>query len=125
MLCLSAWLFTLVRRYDKRYISAMFKLSFYVPESHLEVVKSALFAIGAGKIGHYDCCCWQTLGQGQFRALEGSDPYLGQQGMIETVAEFKVEMVCEDALIVKALAVLKQAHPYEEPAYDLVKLAEV
>jgi len=103
----------------------MFKLSFCVPESHLEAVKSALFAIGVGKIGNYDSCCWQTLGQGQFRALEGSDPYLGQQGMIQTVAELKVEMVCEEALIVEAVDVLKQAHPYEEPAYDVVRLAEV
>ena len=102
----------------------MFKLSFYVPESHLEAVKSALFEIGAGKIGNYDSCNWQTLGQGQFRALEGSEPYLGQQGIIETVVEFKVEMVCEDALIEKTLDALKQAHPYEEPAYDVVKLAE-
>jgi hypothetical protein len=102
----------------------MFKLSFYVPESHLEAVKSALFAIGAGKIGNYDSCCWQALGQGQFRALEGSAPYLGQQGKLETVAEFKVEMVCEDALIAQVVDALKQSHPYEEPAYDVVKLAE-
>ncbi|MBN4075494.1 MAG: NGG1p interacting factor NIF3 [SAR86 cluster bacterium] len=103
----------------------MFKLSFYVPESHLEVVKSALFNIGVGKIGYYDSCCWQTLGQGQFRALEGSEPYLGQQGKVEIVAEFKVEMVCEGALITEAVGVLKQAHPYEEPAYDVVKLTTI
>jgi hypothetical protein len=103
----------------------MFKLSFYVPESHLEAVKTALFAAGAGKIGNYDSCCWQTSGQGQFRALEGSSPYLGQQGELETVVEFKVEMVCEDFLINQAVAALKQSHPYEEPAYDLVKLAEI
>ncbi len=103
----------------------MFKLSFYVPESHLEAVKYALFEVGAGKIGNYDSCSWQTLGQGQFRALEGSDPYLGQQGIVETVVEFKVEMVCEDTLIKNALDALKQAHPYEEPAYDVVKLTEL
>jgi len=102
----------------------MYKLSFYVPESHLEVVKSTLFAIGVGKIGNYDSCSWQTLGQGQFQGLEGSDPYLGQQGTIETVVEFKVEMVCDEALIKEAVEALRKAHPYEEPAYDVVKLLE-
>jgi hypothetical protein len=109
----------------KGYISAMSKLSFYVPESHLEVVKSALFAIGVGKIGNYDSCSWQNLGRGQFRALEGSDPYIGQKGAIETVVEFKVEMVCDDELIKEAVDALRKAHPYEEPAYDVVKLVEI
>lgn len=103
----------------------MVKLSFYVPESHLEVVKTALFSIGVGKIGNYDSCSWQTLGQGQFRALEGSKPFLGQEGTIETVVEFKVEMVCEDALVKAAVETLIKEHPYEEPAYDVVKLAEL
>ncbi len=99
----------------------MLKLSFYVPESHLEEVKQAVFAAGAGRIGNYDSCCWQTRGQGQFRALEGSTPYLGQQGQVETVEEYKVEMVCEEALIRDVVAALKDAHPYEEPAYDVVR----
>ena len=103
----------------------MYKLSFYVPESHLDIAKSALFAIGVGKIGHYDSCSWQTLGQGQFRALEGSEPYIGQHGQLESVAEYKVEMVCTDELIKEAVKVLIKAHPYEEPAYDVVKLVEL
>ncbi len=103
----------------------MFKLSFYVPESHLEVIKTALFRIGVGKIANYDSCSWQALGQGQFRALKGSKPFLGQEGELETVAEYKVEMVCEDALIKTAVTTLITAHPYEEPAYDVVKLAEI
>lgn len=100
----------------------MYKLSFFVPESHLETVKSALFKAGAGKIGQYDCCCWQVKGLGQFRALEGSNPYVGQQGQIENVAEYKVEMVCESSLIKEVVKVLKQTHPYETPAYEVVKL---
>lgn len=91
----------------------------------MEVVKTALFSLGVGKIGNYDSCCWQALGQGQFRALEGSKPYLGQAGELETVAEYKVEMVCDDALIKAAVASLITAHPYEEPAYDLVKLVDL
>ncbi|MEE8056262.1 MAG: YqfO family protein [Pseudomonadales bacterium] len=103
----------------------MYKLCFYVPESHLDTVKSALFAIGAGKIGDYDRCCWQTLGQGQFRPLEGSAPYMGQQGKVEIVVEYKVEMVFEDCLLKQVVAALKQAHPYEEPAYDIWQLVEI
>ncbi|KXJ57795.1 YqfO family protein [Neptuniibacter pectenicola] len=100
----------------------MYKLSFFVPEDYLETVKSAIFATGAGRIGNYDHCCWQVLGQGQFRALEGSDPFLGQQNKLEIVAEWKVELVCSDELIQPAVRALKQAHPYEEPAYDVWKL---
>lgn len=100
----------------------MYKLSFFVPEDYLETVKSAIFATGAGRIGNYDHCCWQVLGQGQFRALEGSDPFLGQQNKLEIVAEWKVELVCSDELIQPVVRALKQAHPYEEPAYDVWKL---
>ena len=70
----------------------MYKLCFYVPESHLEAVKAAVFAAGAGRIGNYDSCCWEVLGQGQFRPLTGSDPFIGRQGEVERVAEYRVEM---------------------------------
>jgi hypothetical protein len=65
------------------------------------------------------------LGQGQFRPLEGSNPHIGSQNQIETVDEWKVELVCEDELIHKAVAAMKQAHPYEEPAYDVWKLESI
>src|SRR5690554_1902088 len=103
----------------------MFKLSFYVPESHLETVKEALFAAGAGRVGDYECCCWQTRGQGQFRPLPGSDPFIGEACKLETVVEYKVEMVCEDPLAPALVKALRGAHPYEEPAFDLVRVLEV
>ncbi len=103
----------------------MFKLCYYVPESHLEATKSALFAAGAGRVGDYDSCCWQVLGEGQFRPLGGSRPYLGTQGEVEQIAEYRVEMVCSDELIEGAVAALQAAHPYEEVAYDVVRLAEL
>lgn len=103
----------------------MYKLGFYVPESHLEAVKQALFAAGAGRIGNYDSCCWQCPGQGQFRPLAGSRPFLGKQGNIETVAEYRVEMVCAEHLLGKAVAALRAAHPYEEPAMDVVRLEPI
>jgi len=108
----------------------MYKLTFYVPETHLEAVKEAVFAVGAGRIGDYDCCSWQTLGEGQFRPLAGSQPFIGQPvaegvGELEKVVEYKVEMVCEDQYVVTALKALISSHPYEEPAYDVWKLADI
>jgi len=100
----------------------LYKLCVYIPETHLKEVKDALFQAGAGKIGDYDSCCWQVKGNGQFRPLDGSKPYLGQQGEVETVVEYKVELVCEDDLIQPVVQAMKQAHPYEEPAYDVIKL---
>lgn len=103
----------------------MYKFAFFVPESHLEPVKNAVFATGAGKIGHYDHCCWQVKGQGQFRPREGSHPHLGQQDQLERVEEYRVELVCEDRLIKQAIAAMKLAHPYEEPAYDVFRLEDL
>jgi len=100
----------------------VYKLGFYVPASHLEEVKSALFAAGAGRIGNYDHCSWQVLGQGQFRPLPGSDPYLGQPGEVEQVDEYRVEMVCAAQCVKAAVVAMRDAHPYEEPAWDLVAL---
>ena len=103
----------------------MYKLAFFVPEDNLESVKQALFATGAGRIGNYDCCCWQIKGMGQFRPLPGSHPHLGQQGALERVEEWKVELVCEDHLIRDAVEALKRAHPYEEVAYDVWRLSDL
>lgn len=103
----------------------MYKVVFFVPESHLEAVKQAMFHAGAGKIGNYDSCCWQVLGRGQFRALQGANPHLGRVEELEFVDEYRVELVCADALIREVIAALKQAHPYEEPAYDVWQLADI
>ncbi|GHD50781.1 hypothetical protein SAMN05216429_1016 [Marinobacter persicus] len=102
----------------------MYKLCYFVPGTHLEVTKQALFEAGAGKIGDYDQCAWQCQGQGQFRPLAGSDPFLGKNGELETVSEFKVELVTGDDVIAEAVAALKQAHPYEEPAYEVYRLED-
>ncbi len=102
----------------------MFKLCFYVPEENLEAVKNAVFTAGAGRIGDYDSCCWQMLGEGQFRPLQGSTPHIGELGSIEKVAEYKVEMVCAEESIEAALSALKDAHPYEEVAFDVWRLEE-
>jgi hypothetical protein len=91
----------------------MFKIAFFVPESHKESVKNALFAAGAGRIGDYDSCCWEVLGTGQFRPLPGANPFLGEQGVLEQVAEYRVELVCEDALLYTVIDALRAHHPCE------------
>ncbi|ARU27176.1 YqfO family protein [Cellvibrio sp. PSBB006] len=103
----------------------MYKLVFFVPESHLDAVKSAVFAVGAGRIGNYDCCAWQTRGEGQFRPLSGSNPFIGNTSELSVVAEYRVEMVCADDCIAEALKALRASHPYEEPAYDIWRLADI
>ena len=102
----------------------MYKLCVYVPTPHLELVKRALFEAGAGRIGNYDSCCWQTLGTGQFRALQGSEPFIGQLGRVEQVEEYRIEMVCEQSVIKAVVDALRTSHPYEEPAFDLIKLEQ-
>lgn len=103
----------------------MYKICYFVPETHLEETKQALFKIGAGCIGDYECCAWQCRGQGQFRPLDGSRPFLGERGVLERVEEFRVELVCRDGLIRQAIGALKQAHPYEEPAYEIYRIEEL
>lgn len=103
----------------------MYKLVFFVPEGHAETVKEAVFNAGAGRIGDYSRCCWQVLGRGQFNPLEGSNPYIGSRGSLEKVQEYRVEMVCGDDQIRDAVLALKQAHPYEEPAYDVWRLSDI
>jgi hypothetical protein len=103
----------------------MYKLAFFVPVAEAEAVKEAVFATGAGRIGNYEACCFQTRGTGQFRPLAGADPHIGQVGELEHVEELKVELVCEDSLIHAAVAALKLAHPYEEPAYEVWRLEDI
>lgn len=103
-------------------MSDLKKIEVYVPESHLDGVKSAMFAAGGGHVGNYDSCAWQTSGQGQYRPLEGSAPYHGQTGKVETASEYKVEMVCEAAALAAVVAAMKAAHPYEEVAFSVIAM---
>ena len=100
----------------------MYKLSFFVPETHVEEVKEALFKQGAGTIGDYDCCAWQVLGEGQFRPLQGSQPFLGERHQITKVTEYKVEMVCDKLLIEQVVKTLLHTHPYQQPAYEVYQI---
>ena len=100
----------------------MYKLEFFVPEDYKEKVKTAIFEVGGGQVGNYDCCSWETLGQGQFKPNQNSNPFIGKEGEITIVEEFKVEMICDDNKIENVIKALKEAHPYETPAYQYWKV---
>jgi len=99
----------------------MLVLVFYVPETHLDKVKEALFNAGAGKIGKYSKCCWQVMGEGQFMPEEGSAPHIGKEGNVSKVSEYRVEMVCKSEDVEKIEKALLDSHPYETPAYHFLK----
>jgi hypothetical protein len=98
------------------------KLVVFVPREALDIVRNALFAAGAGRIGNYERCSWYTEGTGTFLAGEDTAPTVGQRGHEERVSELRLETVypveCED----KVIRALREAHPYEEPAFDLYPL---
>ena len=102
----------------------MYKLNFYVPKEDKEKVKEALFAVGVGRFDNYEHCSWETLGEGQFKPIGDANPHIGTLEKLERVEEYKVEMICEDYLIKKAVATLKDAHPYEEVAYEVFKMED-
>ena len=95
-----------------------FRLDVYVPDSHVEAVKTAMFEAGAGSFGNYDSCCWQTAGDGQFRPLDGSHPFFGETGRVEHVKEWKLEFVVSESALGDALDALKRSHPYETPSFQ-------
>lgn len=100
----------------------MYKLVFFVPDGHAEQVKEAVFKAGAGQHGHYDQCAWQTLGQGQFRPLKGASPQIGEIDKLEIVPEWRVEVILPKEKLARVLKVMKDAHPYEHPAFDVIEL---
>lgn len=99
---------------------SMYKLCFYVPVENAEAVKQAVFSAGAGKIGNYSQCSFDTLGQGQFMPNEKSKPTIGRALELENLAELKVELVSHKSLIKGAVQALLDAHPYEEVAYQVI-----
>jgi len=101
----------------------MDKLVSYVPESHVDAVVDALADVGAGRIGPYERCAFASQGTGTFRPLPGADPYVGEIGETERVAEVRIEMVLARKLRRAAVAALLAAHPYDVPAWDLYELA--
>ncbi|MDR2450578.1 MAG: NGG1p interacting factor NIF3 [Candidatus Accumulibacter sp.] len=100
-----------------------YRLTVQVPVQHAETLKNALFAAGAGRYDGYDRCCWQVLGDGQFRPLPGAHPAVGAVGEEEHVAEYRIEFVCREADLPAITDALYAAHPYEVPAFDFAAVS--
>ena len=99
------------------------KLVTFVPVNHAENLRNALFGAGAGNIGNYDECSFSLVGMGSFRGNEESKPFVGEQNLRHHEAESRIEVIFEVHNERKLLSALRQAHPYEEVAYDIYKLA--
>ncbi|HUU99545.1 MAG TPA: Nif3-like dinuclear metal center hexameric protein [Bacteroidales bacterium] len=103
----------------------LLKLVTYIPDSHLDIVREALFDAGAGVIGNYDKCGFSVAGKGSFRGGEDTDPYVGEKGKINFENEIRFETVMYSHLKNKVVRALLAVHPYEEVAYDIYSLENV
>lgn len=103
-------------------VTPYIKLAVFVPETHTAQVLKALFKAGAGHVGQYDSCSFKVRGQGTFRGLAGTKPFIGKAGVYEETGEDRIEVICFQKQLKKIIQALKQAHPYEEVAYDLYPL---
>ena len=103
----------------------MLKLIYYVPQSHLEETKQAVFAAGAGGIGNYEHCAWQVLGTGQFKPVKGANPFIGELDSLEQVLEWRVETIVPEDKASAVAKALRVSHPYEEPAFEFIQIVEI
>jgi hypothetical protein len=99
------------------------KLVWFVPEQGLDATRDAVFAAGAGRIGDYERCSWYTVGTGTFCGGEGTEPAIGEPGREERTTELRVETVVPAECLDAVVAALREAHPYEEVAFDVYPLA--
>lgn len=104
--------------------TALDKVVVFVPVADAEDVRRELADAGAGAIGDYDSCTWSSSGEGRFRPLDGAQPSIGTLGELEVVPELRVEAVLPRSRRAAVVRALLAAHPYEEPAFDIVELVD-
>ena len=102
-----------------------YKLVVFVPIKSINKVSNAIFQAGAGNIGNYSNCGFTTTGQGTFKPLKGSNPVIGKKGTLEKVDEIRFEAIVPSQCLEDVIAAMKKAHPYEMPAYDVIKLHDI
>ena len=98
------------------------KIVTFVPNDYAEAVSAAMCASGAGNIGNYDSCSYRMMGEGSFRAKEGADPFVGAVGEVHHEPEMRIEVIAHKADKDAVVEAMMKAHPYEEPAYDVIPL---
>lgn len=111
-----------IRPLDQWYREKLFKLVVYTPSSHVEEVRAAILSAGAGHIGRYRDCSFMSKGTGSFRPLPGSQPFIGQEGRLEEVEEYRLETIVPQSRLERVMERMRETHPYEEIAYDLYPL---
>lgn len=109
------------------YTSGMFKLHVYCPDDPLLIQRiiQVATANGAGTVGKYSKCAFIGKGIGQWFAHEGSHPVIGEIGTLTQQEEVKIEMICPKEPLSSVLTAIKEAHPYEEPAIDVIRLEQI
>jgi dinuclear metal center YbgI/SA1388 family protein len=98
------------------------KIVTFVPHAQADTVRTALCSAGAGKLGNYSRCSWNTTGEGTFLPQEGAAPFVGEPGQVHTEPETRIEAIFPRACLARVIRQLQHAHPYEEPAYDILPL---
>lgn len=99
-----------------------YKIEVFVPKSHTARLMDELAGVGVGRIGNYDYCFAITPVHGYWRPLSGALPHQGEIGKISQVPEQKIEVNCRADQVRAALAAIRRAHPYEEPAVNIIEL---
>lgn len=100
------------------------KIFVTIPYENVEEVRNAVCSAGAGIIGNYSFCTYSVKGVGTFNPNENANPYIGMNNNLEYVKEEKLEFICDITKVKQVVKVLRQVHPYEEPAIDIVPLLD-
>ena len=103
---------------------SLVKIITYVPVDYADKVREAFGNAGAGKLGNYSFCSFSTRGEGRSMPLHGATPFYGTQGEVSLEQEERIEVVCERELAKRAVEQMKEVHPYEEVAYEIIELLD-
>ncbi|NLA23398.1 MAG: Nif3-like dinuclear metal center hexameric protein, partial [Bacteroidales bacterium] len=103
--------------------TGLHKFICYVPETHANALREAMFEGGGGHIGNYDKCSYNLSGFGTYRAGQDTNPFLGEIGKMHTEPETRIETIIHESRLSNLIQKVIEVHPYEEPAYDIIPLA--
>ncbi len=103
----------------------LFKIVTFCPQDVSEGVRASIFAAGGGNIGNYDCCSFNSFGEGTFRASEETKPYVGKKHILHSEKETKIETIAEQRFVENIINSIKKVHPYEEVAFDIYPLSNL
>jgi hypothetical protein len=100
------------------------KIVVFVPTSHSDIVRKAMGDAGAGVMGNYTHCTFNSKGFGKYLPGEGAKPFIGEVGKFETVEEERIEIVCPRNIVKQVIEAMKKVHPYDEVAFDIIPLLD-